>query len=1473
MRTISSRMDTRRRGVVLLVVMAMLALFASLALSFVFYADAEAVASQLQCDSMAQPRPDIDPELLAAYFLGQLIYDTDNPYSALRGWSLARSMYGHNFDPKNPGAPSPNFTPYNGIGRSSLSYVDPLYNVDNFTLVNYQNFTDPADPNTNLQRRPEWIGYGNPPAGTPSPAPFRYLGGANAPWTAYDTNSMFLAAVKADGTVLLPSFSRPWNQTGHGGATKYQQLSPDAAWNPAFTTPDQDLPGGPHVKNLEFSPGSATVLGQSNNDSYWLDLGFPIMTAPNGIRYKPLFAPLVVDLSNRLHLWAHGNRLGAGSTHVSNQGHGATEVNLLNGLSAAILPPPSAGNPPGASMVGSAVTINTWSPHGFTANQQVTISGVANAGYNGTFVIAHVPSATSFQVRSAFSHLPPSGSGFVCPTAMIAEVQQALFNLKYGGVGSPSTAMAVPPTAMGIPGGFAAQLPGGAWQFRKGNWYSYLDADGLDPVSNTSTLPMSLPPANSFLAFPSYTAGYNNVFDSGAGPANVNEITNSPLALNLFQPIAPNIGPLPASHMEALLRHGGTNSPALTSEIFRRMPTTFSNVRARNMVTTTNWSLDRIAASPYITYDPRVQGTYYLYNNLVQAGTSQAYAVGPLMYPQPPNFSNATPPPANSEFTSDWRGNLGRRLRVNLNRPLADYPPLTNGVFDLTQAGAASQFLRAQTDRQDLAADIYNALVQATGACDPNKVAGMAAVNTDYQAARWLAQIAVNLVDYIDNDDIATPFNWNAAAAAVPHGGIASEWLFGTELPRLVLNEVYGQLDNDPSDPGIAKPTKTPKATYLNLNVWAELHNPFIGTPATDAYPLHQGIAYLELHGNAIYQMQVCQSSPALTAYLSAPGNNLGNVAPFGPSTLNRWGTSATTQMVHPANGAYADPTQSNRGFYVAGPAPRQAKRPLFLPGHNPQLPTTLMTPALSVQIANPNTASTKMTILLQRLACPYLPLQPNPSVPRYNPYITVDFVDKIPVNNNLAYTGTGPVLPAPTPAQFRSNGRIEPYAASTTTSGSFLANGNQTNAAVRRGQPQNTFFSHNSNIPQKTSGRGFTWLVHLDRPPVNAIELLHVSGFPPHQLTQQFVAPPNQYNANAYFGHCAPWNPFIAGAAAQQWYVGPSSNSYPQTNTLLYRALDLLSTSNHMPGTIPGGRWPGSVNLNTVTEPEIFLALCDWNPNNTAHGPHNAFTAADLQSVWNLLLTARTGNSSANVQPGMQVPSGEGKPFKSFANSNYQGSGNFGDTWFRWNPIQSAQGNYLPIFVPQSGTSSHPYLQAALLQKIYNHITATSNVFAVWWTVGYFQVVDETVRPARLGPEIGRSQNRHLRHRFFAVVDRSALNLFETRVAPNTFVAAGRRQTMTVADFKGQLANGQVWSIQPGMLLNIDFGGPSAEVVAVQSVIPPVGNSTRGSFTANFAFSHAAGATVSCGGNPGPQPIYNPRADNQVVLHTSVIQ
>src|SRR6516165_6363630 len=93
----SFRAPATRRGIILLVVLALLTLFALLGITFVLYADAEATTARIHREAESLDHPDIEPELLLAYFLGQLIYDVDDTrgvYSALRGHSLARLVYG-----------------------------------------------------------------------------------------------------------------------------------------------------------------------------------------------------------------------------------------------------------------------------------------------------------------------------------------------------------------------------------------------------------------------------------------------------------------------------------------------------------------------------------------------------------------------------------------------------------------------------------------------------------------------------------------------------------------------------------------------------------------------------------------------------------------------------------------------------------------------------------------------------------------------------------------------------------------------------------------------------------------------------------------------------------------------------------------------------------------------------------------------------------------------------------------------------------------------------------------------------------------------------------------------------------------------------------------------------------------------------------------------------------------------------------
>jgi phage tail sheath protein FI len=68
---------------------------------------------------------------------------------------------------------------------------------------------------------------------------------------------------------------------------------------------------------------------------------------------------------------------------------------------------------PGAHEVGNTVTITTTANHGFSVGDVVKITGVAAAGYNGTFVVSATPSATTFQYTNPTAGLLDSGGGTV----------------------------------------------------------------------------------------------------------------------------------------------------------------------------------------------------------------------------------------------------------------------------------------------------------------------------------------------------------------------------------------------------------------------------------------------------------------------------------------------------------------------------------------------------------------------------------------------------------------------------------------------------------------------------------------------------------------------------------------------------------------------------------------------------------------------------------------------------------------------------------------------------------------------------------------------------------------------------------------------------------------------------------------------------------------------------------------------------
>ncbi len=1440
----------RRRGVILLVVVVLLTLFAVVGLSFVLYAQAQAEAARLARDAEKQARADVDPELLLSYFLGRLIYDVpddqDGVFCALRGHSLARNIYGAN------GGTAPSFSPaaanvvaFNGTGRlntpSPFGMLVPGPAVNDRQLVNWTFYPDDPQlpPDLRFLRDPERLGWR--PAALAAPrGPF--TGGLNPPYTYPDLNAVFLAAVRGDGTVLLPSFHRPWAAEVPGSGLppgagefcdrnsgalnplwspsapglppwyKYTTLRPLPALNPGFPPPED---GGGDVKNLIGGPGTFRRVGPAGpehwtNDSFWMDLGFPVLRAPDGRKYKPLFAALVVDLDNRVNVNVHGNLHGPNQGHASNQGWGPWEVNLGRVL--------TAGGPEWRNLLRGAPA-------------------------------------------------PPRPG-------------------RYGVTGTPG--------ALGdlAPAGPAA------------HFYAQVDFDGGNELLGGPSGPPLLPglggPANS--CYPSFLtpfgiyAGYGNRFPP-------ERLGHAALA-NALRPAGDDRKFSP-SDLEALLRYGDTGSPALTSELFRLCPAGFSDPRARRLVTTHSFDSDRPGAAPWLREPARFPYEVAPVLDPDRPPTPE----GPVIGSPDPVLNRVTPfgfRQDNGDFAgTDWRS-LGAALgRINLGRPLPPYPHQGSGQAPpfgppLTVVGGQvrvdlpftadapdgpiwKQFVLAQDARQRLANDIYRRLLVVTGVPPILPDQNPQAPPPDLlRTRRWLAQLAVNLVDYLDEDDISTPFLFYTAEdyrhlPAVPllppdpgrtdptrqmdrpDGEIQWPlyWVFGTELPRVLVNEALAEAHaNDPDE-----------AYRDQVRVFVELHQPFPRAVAPTAYqpdafgvPLRMGV------GGAAYtpyRILVGVKSPVplrATGAAILPGvadaNVLGNpdlVAVRASTTdldflLPLPTVAGLPQPAWPGAGPYAATPSPYvpphgpaagalpQGFLLLGPPELPPPKPgdppdalltfdPFDPANNlliPRATPLLRTPSLQYTrlfpvrqpIDPPDERSEGVAVVLRRLANPYLPFDGRRNGAgfaanfTYNPFVTVDYLEDVP----LQAVEAGVQLPV------ASRGKLQPYAAHRSQLAAQLP-GPNANLSYSFGR---------ENLPAPAR---YDWLTHLDRPPTSPLELLHVSGCQPYQLTQRFIAP-NAGGLPVKFGHRAPW--LDDGRAAG----GPSHR--------LYRLFEFLETAPQAAGVAAGGRIPGKINLNTVWDPETFRALCDAQPS-------NSFGDALVDDLFALLLydgRPNAVNGSLRRTPG-PVPGPDDHPFGSLAAGTYPS----GDAQV---PSGGGAGDTLLRLQPPSG-GIHPYLDAELLTKVFNHLTTRSNVFAVWVTVGFFEVTDDTTRPVKLGAEIGRAEGRHVRHRMFAIVDRTNLSIASDVAAlVQPVPPTGLPWTVAVTAVAGTtplaLTGPAVpWSIRPGSVLVVDVGAnqESVEVLAVNPTNnPPL-------LTAVFARPHAAGASIALADTPGAPPVF----------------
>lgn len=909
-----------RRGVVLIIALGLLALFAAVGLSFAVVSKYESFSARnfkryFQADD-AGGEIDVPIRPLAEFAVSQLVHDTRQTNSALRGHSLLRDMYGSPVDESTgglgadpearnqaaneayKGAYNGNgiFAPLDDPGNSNLFTDATLGLSSNPTL---KGAIEDSEAAYFLARQRPVIGLdsaGNPRvvAGTAGTIPqlfpilphsfmwFDQLGGGGGggrpqtndrrqperfttdptgtsvfgffgfdeDYDYPDYNNWFLAMERADGQPVAVSFHRPFlvrhfeSLTPAFFANAYASLDPNVGSpdpnfkrRPAWRDNNADGRGrglilrpreleynasvvfndpkrGNRWKDLVDLDGSGVVGdtpeeldvdtdGDGIKDAIWIDLGYPVQTLGEK-KYKPLFAFKVLSLDGKINLNIHGNFTdenstlasttpnGLGELHNSNLGASVTEINpkhayllhdqRVNATSELTLPEWQRTNP--------TVPLNPPPPLGNLGPTQYrallgTLDGQTDPG------------------RYTREGQPP-----------LATDRPGVSFIVYPTTGDDNAALY--PATTDYPGLEFAGKPdwhgfGRYYEPFNQDWRLLTGAPGFQPafVRNVFGNYLNYPgvPGNNRKADRNYDGGQIN-------PTEV--VKDDAIETNVYTPNGTDWLFTP-SDQERLLRSKDIDTSILAPRLAQVLencfgtpttPTTvplvsqvredYARQRMRRMFTYANWDLNRFSFPPSFTKvnDP-VFST--LYNEDLGATDLKHRGQFPVT--------------GNNANLSQWILN-GLHTRLNLNGPdrQGDPDPLRPYVLgDPT----------IDQDRTRLAGKIFVLLYLAVR---PD------ALNPAVQGQiRTLAQLAVNIVDYMDPDDVMT---------ALPYADDLSTFVsnfdptnfsqpdhivFGFEMPRVVVNEAM--VLSYRHDDGSGTPVN-------NDTVWvfAELHAPWSGT-------------------------------------------------------------------------------------------------------------------------------------------------------------------------------------------------------------------------------------------------------------------------------------------------------------------------------------------------------------------------------------------------------------------------------------------------------------------------------------------------------------------------------------------------------------------------------------------------------------------------------------------------------------------
>lgn len=605
--------------------------------------------------------------------------------------------------------------------------------------------------------------------------------------------------------------------------------------------------------------------------------------------------------------------------------------------------------------------------------------------------------------------------------------------------------------------------------------------------------------------------------------------------------------------------------------------------------------------------------------------------------------------------------------RFNLNRPLRRYREADRTIaYDINNV----MNVGAEVDRQIMAAQIYMILRIATHTQDDPSYPAGARTNR----IRQLAQLAVNIVDYMDPDEVITRFNFDPNLKDDQWAPPANEVVYGFELPQLVISEG-----------SVMQFTKAAPSTDTTTFFFCELSNPWPAAAqgqtailnADDEMQigLQTGIAVIEDqtlrdHRKLAYnwQLEIEHSGGTILGPINFIDGAQGYATTVddtqvAPGNFNATGSKKRGRLIRGKNNTLIDSNRDDWSYYVVGPDPSiclSTDCDTFFDSQTFDV-TMDVDFRLADNIGKVTKAGGPLTgpfrFRLKRLRNPYEVMDPT-----YNPYIIIDEWDVSTLGgfNNCGQIGASLTTPSSRLTIQKQHPWVRQYYTVPLLPGPPPPNQPPRHTLSYR----NTLLQldpfpaapipivHRNKNEPASAGPGY---VHfLNRPLATPLELLFVRMFGcGTNLTDISIVTPDltspRLNFLQMFGGDStiqPSSPVMSGqdpngfSGLAAWFVDAMNDGSAALGDL-YRFFEFVETPSRLRGA--GATWrphndpqadstvaptnpidrydflypdfradrvAGKINLNAITAEEVFRALFDTDEANPPNTFLSSYTA-----------------------------------------------------------------------------------------------------------------------------------------------------------------------------------------------------------------------------------------------------------------------